>query len=182
LNAGSWLRWYRVCLFFSLRLLPATVSSTRATLVLQRLGQPFALHPYAYRDHGGAHWAAQALGVDLHLVVKTLVFVDDTNKPLLVLMHGDAEVSTKKLAQATQRKRVSPAAVALAEKVTGYQVGGISPLGTRQPLPVVGQASLATLPTIYLNAGRRGLLLSIQPQQLEQALTLTWADCRQPTE
>jgi len=167
---------------FLLRLLPVAVSSTRATLTLQRLGQPFALHPYPYRDHGGAHWAAQALGVDLHLVVKTLVFVDDTNKPLLVLMHGDAEVSTKKLAQATQRKRATPAAVALAEKVTGYQVGGISPLGTRQPLPVVGQASIATLPIVYINAGRRGLLLSLQPSQLEQALTVVWADCRQATE
>jgi len=152
---------------------------TRATQLLQRLRQPFALHPYAYRDHGGAPWAAQALGVDLRLVVKTLVFVDDTNKPLLVLMHGDAEVSPKKLAHALQRKRVSPATVAMAEKCTGYQVGGISPLGTRLALPLVAQASIVALPTVYLNAGRRGLLLSLKPSQLEQVLPLTWADCRQ---
>jgi len=130
----------------------------------------FTLHLYPYEEHGGTGYAADCLNVDEHAVVKTLVMEKDDGKPCLVLMHGDREVSTKNLARALGVKAVSPCDVDKAERVTGYQVGGISPFGTRQPLPVYIQKTILDLPRFYINGGKRGFLVEITPEALQKAL------------
>jgi Cys-tRNA(Pro) deacylase len=146
---------------------------THALRVLDARRVVYATHEYRYVDHGGTAEAARQLAVDEHAVVKTLVFMSDPRTPLLVLMHGDLEVSTKKLARAIAVKAVTPAAPAVAERVTGYQVGGISPFGTRQPLDVVVEATVLELPRVYINGGRRGLLVSMDPGVLSTVLPVT---------
>ncbi|MDO9109404.1 MAG: Cys-tRNA(Pro) deacylase [Desulfatirhabdiaceae bacterium] len=130
----------------------------------------FLLHPYTYEKNGGTATASVALGVAEHGVIKTLVMETDSGNPFIVLMHGDRQVSAKALARQLGVKTVQPCTPQQAEKITGYSVGGISPFGTRLPLPVYMEASIAQLPEIYINAGKRGLLLSINPQDLIRIL------------
>ena len=127
-------------------------------------------HEYDYVEHGGTEVSASALGVPEHHVVKTLVMQDEDAKPLIVLMHGDKKVSTKNLARQTGRKSIEPCRPEVAQRHTGYQVGGTSPFGTRKPLPVYMEKSIAALQAIYINGGRRGLLVRIKTQELVSVL------------
>lgn len=146
------------------------VSETPATAWLNRERIEFTEHVYDYVDHGGTAESARQLGIDEHRVVKTLVMEDESARPLIVLMHGDRNVSTKNLARAIDVKRVQPCAPAVAERHSGYQVGGTSPFGTRKRLPVYVEASILELPTILINGGRRGFLVEIAPTVLTTAL------------
>ena len=146
------------------------VSETPATQWLRRHGVAFSEHPYDYVEHGGSAESARQLGVDEHAVVKTLVMQDDQAQPLLVLMHGDRQVSTKKLARAIGVKSVAPCSVEVAQRHSGYLVGGTSPFGTRKDLPVYVQASVLALPRMWINGGRRGYLVGIDPQVCVQLL------------
>lgn len=131
---------------------------------------PFEPCLYHYEEHGGTSRAASELGVPEHSVIKTLVFAGDGKSYFLVLMHGDREVSAKQLARTLGMKQVTPCDVAMAQRLTGYMVGGISPFGTRSPLPVYVEESIFPLPRIYINGGKRGFLVSMNPAQLGQAL------------
>jgi len=153
------------------------VSETPATAWLRRNRVPFTEHVYDYVDHGGTAESARQLGVDEHFVVKTLVMEDDAQRPLLVLMHGDRTVSTKTLARAIGAKRVAPCAPAVAERHTGYQIGGTSPFGTRKALPVWVEATILGLATIYINGGRRGYLVGIAPTALTSPLGARAVSC-----
>ena len=146
------------------------VPMTQAVRFLRARAIDFAPHPYPYEAHGGTRHAARYLGVDEHAVVKTLVFETDGGRLLLVLMHGDCNVSTRQLARALGVKQVSPASEAGAQKLTGYQVGGISPFGTRQTAPVVVEATILDLDRIYINGGKRGFLVEIDPKHLTESL------------
>jgi Cys-tRNA(Pro) deacylase len=146
------------------------IPSTPAIHALKAAGVEFTPRPYAYEDHGGTANAARELGVDEHAVVKTLVMQDEKGRPFLVLMHGDKEVSTKALARELGVKSVTPCDQAVAQKQTGYMVGGISPFGTRKKLPVWVEVSILDLQCIYINAGRRGLLAEMDPKELKQVL------------
>lgn len=143
------------------------------TPAIRQLRQDGIAHqplPYDYVDNGGARVAAEALGLSIHQVVKTLVFEADGRQPLIVLMHGDREVSTKALARHLGAKRVAPCDRKTAEKLTGYRVGGISPFGTRQRLPVFVESDILVMERIYINAGKRGLLVAISPLALSTSL------------
>ena len=142
------------------------MSVTPAIRALREAGVAFEAHPYRYEDRGGTRASAQALGVDEHHVVKTLVMVDDRRQVCLVLMHGDREVSLKALARSLDVKRVEPAAADVAQRATGYRFGGTSPFGTRQPLPTYVERTILALPRIYINGGARGLLVSLRPDVL----------------
>jgi Cys-tRNA(Pro) deacylase len=155
----------------------AHVSETPATQWLKRQGLAFGEHVYEYVEHGGTAVSAAALGVDEHCVVKTLVMADENDKPLLVLMHGDCKVSTKNLARQVGRKRIEPCTPEVAQRHTGYQVGGTSPFGTRKPMPVYVERSVLALPTIYINGGRRGYLVSIAPAVLVERLRAQPVEC-----
>jgi len=146
------------------------IPSTPAVRALRATGAPFSLHTYEYLEHGGTKVAAAALGVDEHQVIKTLVMQDDDGRPLLVLMHGDCFVSEKALARALKVKGVGPCDEASVTRHTGYQVGGVSPFGTRKALAVYLEKSIADLPVIFINAGRRGLLARMDPAHLIKAL------------
>ncbi len=146
---------------------------TPALRELRAAGVRFTPHLYAYEEHGGTQVAARELGVDEHLVIKTLVMEDEAGRPLIVLMHGDREVSTKALARALGVKAVNPCDPATASRHTGYLVGGTSPLGTRKKLPVCLEASILELPVIYLNAGKRGFLAELAPGDLVPLLSPT---------
>lgn len=146
------------------------VSETPATRVLRAAGVAFSEHPYDYVDHGGTAVSAAALGVDEHAVVKTLVFEDDAKRPLIVLMHGDRTVSAKNLARQAGVKSVRPCAPEVAERHSGYQVGGTSPFGTRKAMPVYLERSVTQLARIWINGGRRGYLVGIAPSELERVL------------
>jgi Cys-tRNA(Pro) deacylase len=131
---------------------------------------PFEPCLYPYEEHGGTGHAAASLGVPEHAVIKTLVLENESRQPLLVLMHGDREVSTKQLARILNVKRVEPCAPNIAQKHTGYQVGGISPFGTRTTLPVYAQATIFSLDRLYINGGKRGFLVALTPADLRRAL------------
>ena len=148
----------------------ASVAATPAVHFLRKHGVAFGEHPYRYEEHGGTRVSSRELGVDEHAVVKTLVMQDEAKKPLLVLMHGDREVSTKQLARQIDCKSVEPCDPAVARKHTGYAVGGTSPFGTRKPLPVFVERSVLDLERIYINGGRRGLLVSMAPSELIRVL------------
>lgn len=148
----------------------ADVPVTTAVRVLREKKIPFDPFFYTYEEHGGTAHAAASLGVDEHAVVKTLVFETDARKPLLVLMNGDREVSTKQLARLIGVKQVIPCDPAAAHRHTGYTVGGISPFGTRSPLPVFAESAIFALPRIYINGGKRGFLVSIAPEDLRRVL------------
>jgi Cys-tRNA(Pro) deacylase len=134
------------------------IPTTPAILALKAQAADFTLHTYQYEERGGTKRGASQLGVDEHCVIKTLVMEDETGKPLIILMHGDKEVSTKSLARALGVKTISPCKPAIAEKHTGYKVGGTSPFGTKKAMPVYMEATIADVPEIFINAGSRGLL------------------------
>lgn len=145
-------------------------SETLATTFLRRNQASFTEHLYEYVEHGGTAESARQLGVDEHHVVKTLVMQDQDAHPLLVLMHGDRKVSLKNLARQIGAKSVQPCTPETAQRHTGYQVGGTSPFGTRKNLPVYVERSILSLPKIYINGGRRGFLVGIDPQVLTRVL------------
>jgi Cys-tRNA(Pro) deacylase len=149
------------------------VSETPATALLKKLAVAYTEHLYEYVEHGGTRVSAQALGVDEHAVVKTLVMEDEQKNPLIVLMHGDHTVSTKNLARQASVKRIEPCAPEVAQRHTGYQVGGTSPLATRKRIPVYMEKSILDLERIYINGGRRGYLLGLEPQELIRVLNPT---------
>jgi len=151
-------------------------SATPAIHFLRKHGVTFAEHPYRYEDRGGTRVSARELGVDEHAVVKTLVMEDEAKQPLIVLMHGDREVSTKQLARQIGRKAIQPCTPAVAQKHTGYLVGGTSPFGTRKSLPVFVERSILALDVIYVNGGRRGLLVSLPPRDIVETLQATPVD------
>ncbi len=153
------------------------VSETPATLWLRRHGVAFTEHPYDYVEHGGTAESARQLGVDEHAVVKTLVMQDDRAQPLIVLMHGDRQVSTKNLARALSVKSVAPCSVETAQRHSGYLVGGTSPFGMRKAMPVCVESSVLALPRIWINGGRRGFLVGIEPALLSALLGARTVDC-----
>lgn len=144
---------------------------TPAVRVLRAAGVAFGPHEYAWVEHGGTAHSAAELGLPEHEVIKTLVMQTDEGKPLLVLMHGDRKVSTKALARHLGVKTVEPCAPEVATRHTGYLVGGTSPFGTRKPMPVYMEASIADLPEIAINGGKRGFLVSIATADLVRVLT-----------
>jgi len=146
------------------------VSETPATQWLRRHGVAFTEHPYDYVEHGGTAESARQLGVDEHAVVKTLVMQDDKAQPLIVLMHGDRQVSTKNLAREIGVKSVQPCTPEVAQRHSGYLVGGTSPFGLRKALPVWVEAGVLALPRICINGGRRGYLVGIDPAALTTLL------------
>ena len=153
------------------------VSETPATQWLRRHGIAFSEHPYDYVDHGGTAESARQLGVDEHAVVKTLVMQDDKAQPLLVLMHGDRQVSTKNLARALGVKSVEPCTVETAQRHSGYLVGGTSPFGTKKAMRVVVESSVLALPRIWINGGRRGYLVGLDPAVLSGSLDARAVEC-----
>lgn len=153
------------------------VSETPATQFLSLKKIRFGRHPYDYVEHGGTGESARQLGVDEHHVVKTLVMRDEQKKPLIVLMHGDRKVSTKNLARQIGRKQIEPCTPDEAQRHTGYLVGGTSPFGTRKALPVYVEGSILELPLIYINGGRRGFLVSMDPRCLPSLLGATAVVC-----
>jgi Cys-tRNA(Pro) deacylase len=153
-----------------------TAPVTPAVRLLRKAGVPFTEHLYRYEEHGGTSTSARELGVDEHAVVKTLVMQDDTGAPLIVLMHGDFEVSTKQLARAVGCKQVEPCRPEVANRHSGYLVGGTSPFGTRKTMPVYVERSILDLPRIYINGGARGFLVSIAPSDLARVLQPTIVD------
>lgn len=146
------------------------VSETPATAWLRQRGVDFSEHPYDYVEHGGTAESARQLGVDEHQVVKTLVMQNERAEPLVVLMHGDRQVSTKALARAIGAKGVEPCKPEVAQRHSGYLVGGTSPFGTRKAMPVYVEQGVLALPRIYINGGRRGFLVGIEPRVLESPL------------
>ena len=146
---------------------------TPCILLLKKHAVPFHLHAYRYEDRGGAKASARELGVDEHLIIKTLVMENEGKTPLIILMHGDRQVSTKTLARALGVKSVAPCDPKVAERHTGYRVGGTSPFGTRKPLRIYMEASIAPLPRIFINAGNRGLLAEIAAADLIRVLNPT---------
>lgn len=153
------------------------VSETPATACLREHGVPFSEHVYDYVEHGGTAESSRQLGVDEHSVVKTLVMQDEDTKPLIILMHGDREVSLKNLARQIGAKRVEPSKPEVAERHTGYRVGGTSPFGTRKALEIFVERSVLSLPLIYINGGRRGYLVGIDPRVLVDLLKAQPVDC-----
>ena len=146
------------------------IPTTPAILALKAQAADFTLYPYQYEEKGGTKVSAGKLGVDEHCVIKTLVMEDETTQPLIVLMHGDREVSTKALARGLGVKAIVPCKPAIAQKHTGYQVGGTSPFGTKKVIPVYMEKSIADLPKIFINAGSRGLLAQMTPYELVRLL------------
>jgi Cys-tRNA(Pro) deacylase len=146
---------------------------TRATKFLKAHKIAFSSHLYTYEEHGGTKVSARELNVDEHAVVKTLVFEDESAKPLIVLMHGDCKVSTKELARQVGCKKVEPCKPEVANRHTGYLVGGTSPFGTKKPMPVCLEKTILDLPLIYINGGRRGYLVGVHPHDLLRVLNPT---------
>ncbi|WP_338860664.1 Cys-tRNA(Pro) deacylase [Mycetohabitans rhizoxinica] len=153
------------------------VSQTPATQLLRQHHIEFGEHSYDYVEHGGTAESARQLGVEEHCVIKTLVMEDEHAKPLIVLMHGDRTVSTKNLARQIGAKRIEPCRPDVANRHSGYLVGGTSPFGTRKPLPVYVERTILSLERIYLNGGRRGYLVSLAPAVLTALLAATPVDC-----
>ena len=145
--------------------------------VLKKHHVSFTEHEYRYEDRGGTAASSRALGVDEHLVIKTLVMEDERKQPLIVLMHGDRDVSTKNLARQIDRRTVAPCAPDAAQKHTGYMVGGTSPFGTRKALPVYVEESILALPKIFINGGRRGYLVGIAPAVVTELLKAKAVSC-----
>ncbi|WP_321934233.1 Cys-tRNA(Pro) deacylase [Paraburkholderia sp. J8-2] len=153
------------------------VSETPATQMLRRAGVAFGEHPYEYVEHGGTEESARQLGVDEHRVVKTLVMEDEHAKPLIVLMHGDRKVSTKNLARQIGAKRIEPCKPEVANRHSGYLVGGTSPFGTKKVMPVYVESTILELDEIWLNGGRRGYLVSLAPTVLTTLLNAKPVQC-----
>ncbi|MCM2332972.1 MAG: Cys-tRNA(Pro) deacylase [Anaeromyxobacteraceae bacterium] len=140
--------------------------STPATRLLREKGVAYTEHPYRYEEKGGTRVSARELGVDEHAVVKTLVMEDEAGAPLVVLMHGDREVSVKALARQLGKKTISPCRPEVAQRHSGYQVGGTSPMGTRKAMPVYVERTILDLPRVYVNGGSRGFLVGLDPKAL----------------
>ena len=153
------------------------VSETPATALLKANGVPFTEHPYEYLEHGGATHSAEELGFDPFTVVKTLVMEDEKARPLIVLMHGNRKVSTKNLARQIGAKSVEPCKPEVANRHSGYLVGGTSPFGTRRQMPVYIEQTILDLPRIAINGGRRGYLVGIDPQVCVQLLDAKPVNC-----
>ncbi|MBA3396969.1 MAG: aminoacyl-tRNA deacylase [Deltaproteobacteria bacterium] len=149
---------------------------TMAIRTLRAAGVGFEPHLYPWQPPGGTRASAEALGVPEHAVIKTLIFEDDRKQPLCVLMHGDREVSAKNLARAIGVKTVAPCAPDVADRHSGYQIGGTSPFGLRRAMAVYLERSILELPTIYINGGARGFLIAIAPREVERVLTPTLVD------
>ena len=139
-------------------------SETPATAFLKRAGLAYTEHLYDYVEHGGTGESARQLGVDEHTVVKTLVMQDEQARPLIVLMHGDHQVGLKALAREIGCKKVEPCAPEVAQRHSGFLVGGTSPFGTRKAMPVYAEASILELPKMHINGGRRGYLVGLEPR------------------
>ena len=150
--------------------------STAAVLLLKKERVAFTEHAYRYEEHGGTSVASRELGVPEHSVLKTLVMETETHDPLIIVMHGDREVSTKNLARAVGCKTVTPCRPEVATRHTGYLVGGTSPFGTRKRLPVYLERSVLGLERIVINGGSRGFLVSMSPSELERVLRPTLVD------
>ncbi|MEO5669458.1 MAG: aminoacyl-tRNA deacylase [Ramlibacter sp.] len=153
------------------------VSETPATAFLKANGVAFTEHPYVYLEHGGAQHSAQVLGLDPFTVVKTLVMQDEKGKPLIVLMHGNRKVSTKNLARQIGAKSVEPCDPEVANRHSGYLLGGTSPFGTRKAMPVYVEESILALPRIAINGGRRGFLVGIEPRVCVDLLQAKPVNC-----
>ena len=153
------------------------VADTPATVFLKANGVSYTEHEYDYVERGGTEVSAQALGVPEHEVVKTLVMQDDRARPLIVLMHGDRQVSTKNLARQIGAKSVDPCTPDVAQRHSGYLVGGTSPFGTRKAMPVYVEESILALPRICINGGRRGYLVGIEPAVLTRLLGAKPVEC-----
>jgi Cys-tRNA(Pro) deacylase len=149
---------------------------TMAVRVLRQHRVEFIPHLYTWEARGGTRASAEHLGVDEHAVIKTLIFEDESRKPLCILMHGDREVSTKNLARQLGHKSVAPCAPDVADRHSGYQVGGTSPFGLKRTMPVYMEKSIASLPRIYINGGARGFLVDISPGDLQRVLRPTLVD------
>ncbi len=143
---------------------------TQAVRVLREHQVDFSGHLYKYEDKGGTRVSSRELGIDEHACIKTLIMEDDAHQPLIVLMHGDREVATGLLARQIGAKKVTPCDPKTADRHSGYQVGGTSPFGTRHPMPVYLQASVAELPRIWINGGKRGFLVGLAPSELIRVL------------
>jgi len=156
------------------------VSETPATAWLKAQGVAYTEHPYDYVEHGGTAESARQLGVDEHAVIKTLVMQDEHAEPLIVLMHGDRQVSTKNLARAIGAKSVEPCKPEVAQRHSGYLVGGTSPFGTKKAMRVYVEASVLALPRICINGGRRGYLVGLAPQVLAEVLGAQPVECALP--
>ena len=155
-------------------------SETPATAWLKRAGVAYTEHLYDYVDRGGTAESSRQLGVDEHAVVKTLVMQDEQAQPLIILMHGDCEVSLKALAREIPCKKVEPCKPEVAQRHSGYLVGGTSPFGTRKALPVFVEAGILALPLIYINGGRRGFLVGLSPSVLTGVLGARAVHAAQP--
>jgi len=149
---------------------------TQAVRVLREHGVGYTDHPYEYEPRCGTAVSAREIGVDEHVVVKTLVMQDERKRPMLVLMHGDREVSTKNLARLIGVKQVVPCEPAVADRHTGYQVGGTSPFGTRKAMPVYMERSIGDLAYLYVNGGRKGYLVGMTPADLVRVLAPVLVD------
>ena len=152
------------------------MGATGAITVLRKNNVAFTEHTYRYEERGGTAVSSRELGVDEHSVIKTLVMEDENKQPLIMLMHGDREVSTKNLARQSGRKVITPCAPEVAQRHTGYMVGGTSPFGTRKELPIYMERTIADLDRIYINGGRRGFLVSMSPSDLVRVLSPTPVD------
>lgn len=146
------------------------VSETPATAVLRAHGVTYREHVHDYVEHGGTRVSSQALGVDERRVVKTLVMEDEAKRPLVVLMHGDRTVATKALARQVGVKRIVPCPPEVAERHSGYRVGGTSPFGLRKRLPIYLERSILELPEVWVNGGQRGYLVGLDPRELVRVL------------
>jgi Cys-tRNA(Pro) deacylase len=146
---------------------------TPATRLLRENNIAFTSHLYPYEEHGGTAHSARCLGVEEHCVIKTLIMEDDRKQPLIVLMHGDRKVSTKELARLRGVKTIAPCDPAIADKHSGYRVGGTSPFGVRKPMPVCLEASILELPRLYINGGKRGFLVGLAPADVQRLLQPT---------
>lgn len=153
------------------------VSETPATQLLKKCGAAYTEHPYPYEEHGGTSVSSRELGVPEHVVVKTLIMQDEHAKPLIVLMHGDKTVSTKNLARQIPCKSVEPCKPDVAQRHSGYMIGGTSPFATRKSMPVYVEESILALDKIYLNGGRRGFLIGIAPELLLKVLNAKAVIC-----
>ncbi|MDN2716215.1 Cys-tRNA(Pro) deacylase [Janthinobacterium sp. SUN120] len=153
------------------------ISETQATQLLRKHQVSFEEHPYPYEEHGGTSVSARELNVPEHAVIKTLVMQDEAAKPMIVLMHGDCKVSTKNLARGIGCKSVEPCKPEVAQRHSGYMIGGTSPFGTKKAMPVYVEQSILALERIYINGGRRGFLVSLAPQVLVDLLKAKPVQC-----